>query len=129
MSTTVFLEGDTPTWSGTLTDNSGSVIPGTSLDSLTLTLFYKESDGTVTVINARDAQDILGGSKTGANDVTVSAGGVMEWSLQTADTTAVSAVPETPAAFAYTARIVANYDSDRQYTTEFPITIRRLADV
>lgn len=129
MNDTIFEAGSTAVWSGTLKDEDDVAIPNTSINSMTLSLYYRDTSGTVTVINSRNAQDILGGSKTGANNVTVSAGGVVEWSLQVADTTSVSAVDSDLQRFTYTARIVCNYNSSRRLVHEFSVPISRLVPI
>lgn len=76
----MFLTGENATaeYTATLKDKAGAVIPAADLTSLTLTL-YLQSDSS-NKINSRNAQDVLN-----TNNVTVSAGGVLVWSIQKAD--------------------------------------------
>lgn len=50
-------EGAISLYTATIKDEDGNVIPGTSLDTLTLTLYTLEAQ---TIINSRDSQNILG---------------------------------------------------------------------
>lgn len=70
----------------TLKDLAGVVIPAADLVTLTLTL-YDVASGSI--INSRDGQDVLN-----ANNVTVSAGGVVVYTMLPAD----NAIVGTPAA-------------------------------
>lgn len=71
-------EATTPVYTATIKDELGVVIPAASLSTLTLTYYEKRAN---TIINSRDGQNILN-----ANNVTVSSGGVLTWTLQPADT-------------------------------------------
>lgn len=53
------LEGETPTYTATIVDDAGAVLPATGLTSLTLTLYVIKSDGTVSYLNSRNAQSVL----------------------------------------------------------------------
>jgi hypothetical protein len=75
------LEGSTKTYSVQLVDETGADLPSDVLLSLTLTYYDKD---TLTVINARQDQDVLDG-----NDVTVSVDGLIEWNMQVEDTALV----------------------------------------
>ena len=70
----------TATWS----DQTGTVIPAASMTALVLTL---EDVDTGTIINSRTAQSILN-----SNNVTVSSGGVMVWTMQPADNAIVGTI-------------------------------------
>ena len=63
--------------SGPLTDEDGSVVPGSVLSSATLTL---KDEKTRTVINSRNAQNV-----NQANGVTISDLGIVTWLLVPAD--------------------------------------------
>lgn len=83
------LEKATGSYTATITGNDGATpIPAASLSTLVLTLYVVKSDGTTGIVNSRDAQNILN-----ANNVTVSAAGLLTWAIQTADTTLVEALP------------------------------------
>src|ERR1051325_7574916 len=75
------LEGSTKTYSVQLVDETGADLPSDVLLSLTLTYYDKD---TLTVINARQDQDVLDG-----NDVTVIVDGLIEWNMQVEDTALV----------------------------------------
>lgn len=79
---TDILERTTYIYSTTIEDASGEAIPADSLSALTLTL-YAERSGTI--INDRNAQNILD-----ANDVTVSSGGALAWTMQAEDNAIVN---------------------------------------
>jgi hypothetical protein len=60
-----------------LVDETGVPVPAASLSSLTLTLYDQRTD---TIINSRDAQDVLN-----VNGVTVDANGLLTWTVLPAD--------------------------------------------
>ena len=71
-------------YTATLTDRLGVVIPSSALSTLTLTYYapnYAPVSPGTNIINNRNAQNVLN-----ANQVTVSAGGVLTWALTTTDT-------------------------------------------
>jgi len=70
-------EGETSLYTATIKDENGAVIPGSSLDSLTLTLYTLEAQ---TIINSRDSQNILG-----ANGGAVDGSGVLTMELNELD--------------------------------------------
>lgn len=71
-------EGGTGKYTGTLTQEDGeTIVPGSVLDSLTLTL---KDITTGQVINSRNAQNVLN-----ANNVTVDENGLLTWTLLPAD--------------------------------------------
>jgi hypothetical protein len=75
-------EGTSARYTGTLRDESGAVVPASSLDSLTLTLF---DVATETIINARDDQDVLN-----AHGVTISEAGEIVWTIEPDDNVIVT---------------------------------------
>lgn len=75
-------EGVTAIYSFQIVDYDNTPIPAASLDTLTLTLYDKSSS---TIINSRDAQDVLN-----ANNVTVDASGNVTWTMQPEDNIIVS---------------------------------------
>lgn len=80
----ILEEKETAQYQLTLKDQDGVVIPNTALSTATLTYFL--DDTPATIINGRNAQDILGGvGGSGANNVTFDVNGLMKWSIQTAD--------------------------------------------
>lgn len=74
-------EKQTGIYSFVLKDEDGNVVPAASLTSATLTLHSKESL-TKAIINGRNAQNCLN-----ANDVTISAEGVVTWTIRVEDVT------------------------------------------
>jgi len=80
-------EKSTGLYTGTLVGNDGvTPLPGPTLSTLLLSLYVIKQDGTDHMI--RTAQNVLN-----ANNVTVSAGGLVSWSIQVADTTLVEDIP------------------------------------
>lgn len=67
----------------TIKDNTGTPIPGASLETLTVTL-YEVLTGSI--INGRNDTNILG-----ANGGSVSVGGVLTWNMDAADNQILSA--------------------------------------
>ena len=64
-------------YSATIRDAAGAVIPTANITTLTLTLYDVE---TGTIINSRNAQNVHN-----TNNVTVTSGGVLTWEIQPAD--------------------------------------------
>lgn len=64
-------------YTATLVDETGAVVPGTSLLTLTLTLYDKTTGG---ILNSRNAQNVLN-----ANGVTIDANGLVSWTIAPAD--------------------------------------------
>ena len=87
-STVDCLEGETPRYTATITDDAGNPLPAASLSTLVLTLYVIKADGTVAYVNSRNAQNVLN-----ANNVTVGTSGEVVWSLQVADTSLIEALP------------------------------------
>lgn len=84
------LEEETPRYTATLKDDTGTALPAASLSTLTLLLYVIKADGTKSYIrgSAGSGQNVLN-----ANNVTVSAQGAVVWSMQVADTTLAEDVP------------------------------------
>lgn len=73
------LERTTPAFTATLVGDDGvTPVPGSTLSTLTLTLYCEDAD--LTIVNARDAQNVLQ-----ANGVTVDEAGLLTWVLSAAD--------------------------------------------
>ena len=72
------MEKTTVKITATVEDENGNGIAAAGLDTLTLTLYSLEDD---TIINSRDAQDVLN-----ANGVTLGGGGNLVWTVTPADT-------------------------------------------
>lgn len=70
-------EGESSFYSCSLVDEAGSPIGVGVIETLTLTLYNVH---TAAIINTRSQQNVLG-----ANQVTVSAGGVLSWGILPAD--------------------------------------------
>lgn len=76
-------EKSTGRYTATIVGNDGvTPLPGPTLSTLVLTLYVIKADGTDTLI--RTVQNVLN-----ANNVTVTAGGLVTWLIQVADTTLV----------------------------------------
>lgn len=84
--TDIIEEGATADLSFTILTAAGGAVVNTEIDTMALTLLDEE---TTAVIASREDQDVLGGPKTGANNVTVSAGAAVVFSLQAVDNVTV----------------------------------------
>lgn len=81
-------EQTTGQYTATIVANDGvTPLPGGTLLTLTLSLYVIKADGTIQVVNTRNVQNVLN-----ANNVTVSAGGLVTWAIQKLDTTLVESV-------------------------------------
>jgi len=78
------LEKTTPTLTANLEDENGAPVEKTALATLTLTLYVK---GTNTIINSRNAQDIL--DRNGVTVTETSTETIIEWEMETADTAVI----------------------------------------
>lgn len=117
--------GSTPKWTGTLKDESGAVVPGSAMDSMTFSLYYKASpSSTPVIVNSRSGQDALG-SGSGANQVTIDSEGKITWSPLEADTLPLSVIPSTLKAWSYTFRFDIHVGVKR-YIFEFPLPLSRV---
>lgn len=74
-------EATTGRYAATMYDETGGVIDGTALTTLTLTLYEKRSK---TILNSRNAQNVLN-----ANGVAVTAVGALTWTIAKEDTAMV----------------------------------------
>lgn len=75
-------------YTATIVGNDGvTPLPGATLSTLVLTLYVVKADGTVTYLRG-PAQNVLN-----AANVTISAGGLITWNFQVADTTLVEDLP------------------------------------
>ncbi len=72
------LEATTARYLATLQDEAGTPIPGSSLATLTLTLYDRASGE---IINGRNAQNVKN-----ANGVTIGEDGALVWTMTPADT-------------------------------------------
>ena len=70
-------ENSSALYTANLTDETASALSLSSLHTITLTLYDKESG---TIINSRSDQDVKN-----TNNVTITSGGVLTWSVQPAD--------------------------------------------
>ncbi|MGH7391435.1 MAG: hypothetical protein ACREM3_18540 [Candidatus Rokuibacteriota bacterium] len=113
-------ERTTPTFTTTLLDAASLPVPGTSLQSILLTL-YDVASGSI--INSRNLQSVLGG------DVTVDALGLLIWVLKELDTVIVNdALAEEEHIALFEIRwLVAG--SPRVMREDVSITVRNLARV
>jgi hypothetical protein len=82
---TTINEGSSAVYTATLADENGTSIGSGAIDALTLT-FSNVADGAI--INTRDGQNVLN-----ANNVSVSGGGALVFTLQPADTAIIVASP------------------------------------
>lgn len=112
-----FNEGSSALYTATLTDETGAVIDGTALDSLTLTVC---NTATLAIVNSRAAQNVKN-----TNGVTVTALGALTWLMAPADMVILNPL------LAYegrTALLVATWASGtKQMTHTFTWTVRNLA--
>ncbi len=84
-------EGTVATYTATIKDEAGTVIPASALTTLTLTYYAADlADDVAGIINSRSAQNVLN-----ANNVTVTTGGVLTWTLQATDTVIVTSTRTT----------------------------------
>lgn len=82
-------EATTAIYTAQIVGNDGvTPLPLATLSALTLSLYVIKGDGTIAYVNGRNAQNVLN-----ANNVTVDANGLISWTVQTADTTLVEALP------------------------------------
>jgi hypothetical protein len=116
--TTVINEGANAVYTATLQDENAAAIGSGDIDSLTLTLVNK-ADGST--INSRLDQNVLN-----ANNVTVSAGGALVFTLQPADT-AINDVDLSTETHVATFKMQFNTVSFSNWDVEF--TIRNMAQV
>jgi len=79
-------ENSTAKYSATIKDELDAVVPAADLTVVTLTL-YNIADGAI--INSRDAQNVLN-----ANNVVITSGGVLTWTMQQGDNTIVDTTLE-----------------------------------
>jgi hypothetical protein len=85
----LLAEKTTGQYTAVIVGNDGvTPLPGTTLATLTLTLYAIKADGTDGAINSRTAQNVLN-----LNNVTISAAGLLTWAIQVADTTLVEDLP------------------------------------
>jgi len=83
------LEQSTGQYTATVVGNDGvTALPGATLATAALTLYVIKTDGSIGYVNSRNAQNILN-----ANNVTISAAGLLTWTIQTGDTTLIEALP------------------------------------
>lgn len=76
-------------YTAVLVGNDGvTPLPAATLITLVLTLYVIKADGTDGIVNGRNAQNVLN-----ANNVTLSAGGLLTWVIQVLDTTLVEDIP------------------------------------
>lgn len=115
-STYSISEQETPIYSFTLKDENGSVVPGSSLNSVTLT-FYAVHSGAI--INSRNGQNVLN-----ANNVTISEQGVVTWTLQLND---VKIVDDTQLTETHRALFLFTWGSNRCKPHELDVVISNLA--
>jgi hypothetical protein len=83
------LEQETGSYSAIFTGNDGvTPLPLATIQTAVLTLYAILTNGTVQIINSRNAQNILN-----ANNVVVDANGRLTWTIQVADTTLQEVLP------------------------------------
>jgi hypothetical protein len=83
------LENTSGRYTATIVGEDGvTPLPAATLSTLVLTLYVIKTDGMIGYVNGRNAQNILN-----ANNVTVSAAGLLTWAIQVLDTTLVETLP------------------------------------
>jgi len=87
--TDLILEKTTPKITAVIEDEAGTPVPGTSLLTLTLTLYSTSDSPAYAIINDRSDQDVLN-----AEGVTVDAEGNLAWQTASADTAIQDSVLE-----------------------------------
>lgn len=118
-------ERGTFVYQANLVDQDGASVPGSSLDSLTLTLFDVD---TAVILNSRSSQDVLN-----TNGVTVDGEGLLTWVSSAADNPLVT-LTETDGTVrryeCHQAMFVATYAAGtRVWRREVTIYVKNLAKV
>ncbi len=114
-------EETTAIYGTTVQDEDGNGIAASSLDAMTLTL-YRRGYPTA-FINSRNAQDVLND-----NNVTVSAAGVLEWTIQPADNE-IQGSPATGGTEEHIALFQWTYLTTKKGKHEVRILVKNLATV
>jgi hypothetical protein len=82
-------EQTTGSYTAILVGNDGvTPLPGGTLLTLLATLYVIKQDGTTAIVNGRNAQPVLN-----TNNFTVSAAGLLTWTIQIGDTSMVENIP------------------------------------
>lgn len=114
-------ENATSVYQATIVDEDEVAIPANDLDALTLTLYDK---GTGTIINSRDGQDVLN-----ANNVTVSAQGVLVWTMQPEDNPIVTPSEVTHGLEAHIALFEWTWDTTKKGNYEVQIDVLQIKEI
>jgi len=85
--TDLIEEGSTADLAFIIQTAAAGIVANTEIDSMLLTMIDEETHALV--VAAREDQDVLGGAKTGQNNVTVSTTSAVVFSLQAVDTVVV----------------------------------------
>jgi hypothetical protein len=101
--TFTILEQTSGVYRAIITDESGAMLPGSTLSTLALTLYVIGSSGTVSYINSRNAQNVLNTNGVLVYDTlqtdTLTDGTTLEynlkWTISPADTTLNSSTLKT----------------------------------
>lgn len=118
----VFLEETTAEVSWTFEDENAAAIANAALQTATITLYDVVSQ---TIINSRNDQDILGGSKTGNNNVVI-ASGVATWYVQALDNAIITSGVEDHVALIKWSWDPGDGNGVRQGKHEIPIAVTDL---
>jgi len=116
--TSILNEKSTGLYTANLVDDLAVAIGSGRIDALTLTLCNKD-DGAI--INGRDDQNVLN-----TNNVTVSAGGVLVYTIQPLDGIIVDVLADTET---HVATFKMQYDTDKFSNWDVEFTIRNLTKV
>lgn len=105
-------------YEATLQDEAGVAVAGSSLATLTLTLY---DVATGTILNSRNAQNVLN-----LNGVTVSEAGALAWTMVPAD----NAITTTSRSYElHRAVFIATWDTTKQMVHEVEIRVRNIGKV
>jgi hypothetical protein len=118
VTTTFTVKERCTAWYRATVQGDGAALPASSLDTLTLTLYDRD---TGTILNSRNAQDVLNKA-----NVTVGEDGALVWELQPADNVIVS---DGKSLEAHVALFTWTWGSGKSGRHEVPILVENLAKV
>ena len=116
----IIAEGDTPSISFQLVDESGVGVPTTSIDSALMTVY---EDGNSAIVNSQSGTDVHN-----LNGGTIDASGNFLYSMVTGDTAIVSTRTREGQTECHIFKFVFVYLTTKQKTIEVAIAIKNLED-